>query len=345
MNKKSSIIILVLMIFTMGCIGEITQPNETIPPETTLPPITRLPSTTPAQTTQPPEKVGSIEYSNTNSLVDPAWIEEHIDDPNIKLIDLSVSKSQYDEGHIKGSVFVDWKTDIIDPEEDERYNIAPKEIIETLLGDKGVKEDTTIVLYDNLDNRLSTRMFWTLRYYGHKDVRILNGGRKIWESSGKSYTAEVPEIAKTTYTISSININYLTDIDYIKMNLDNPEVLLIDGRPTGMYTGEKAGAVFHTKKEHARRGHIPGAINIPWKENLNEDGRFKSAEELKKLYEATGVTKDKIITTYCNEGLHASPPWFVLNELLGYPDVRLYDNSMSEWANNPDVPIKMGSEP
>lgn len=282
-------------------------------------------------------------YSNPNALVDAAWVEAHLEDPNVRIIDLSFQKDQYLDGHIKGAVYVDWRKDIIDPEDTQRYNIAPKEKIEKLLGDLGITEDTTIVLYDNLDNRLSTRMYWTLRYYGHKDVRILNGGRSAWERAGKGYTTELPDITKTEYKVKKINSRYLADLNYVKNNLDNPNVVLIDGRPPEQYTGEKAGKAFHTGKEHSRRGHIPGAINIFWKENLREDGTFKSAEELRAMYESKGITKEKIVVTYCNEGLHASPPWFVLKELLGYPDVRLYDSSMTEWANDPQLPIETGS--
>ncbi|RMF90459.1 MAG: sulfurtransferase [Methanobacteriota archaeon] len=278
-------------------------------------------------------------------LVDPAWVQSHLDDPGVRIIDLSSSPAVYENGHIKGAVYVDWRSDIADPEQVDRYNIAPREQIEALLGRLGVDEDTTIVLYDNLDNRLSTRTYWTLKVYGHEDVRILDGGRRAWEAAGGEYTAEAPEITATDYRAKGVNSEIKTDMGFILDNLDNPDVVLIDGRPSEMYTGEKAGVVFNTKAEHKRRGHIPGALNIPWKENLNEDGTFKSPEELKSLYESHGVTPDKTVVTYCNEGLHASPPWFVLSELLGYPDVRLYDDSMAEWANRDDTPMNTGPDP
>lgn len=278
-------------------------------------------------------------------LVDPAWVEGHLADPGVRIIDLSSRPEVYDEGHIKGAVYVDWKRDIADPGQIDRYNIAPPEQIEALLSRLGITPDTTIVLYDNLDNRLSTRTLWTLRYYGHENIKILNGGRKAWEGAGKTYSAEDVVVEKSDYTIKKVNAQLKTDKDFILENLDNDNVVLIDGRPTPMYTGETAGVVFNTKKEHARKGHIPGALNIPWKENLRDDGTFKSISELQELYESKGVTKDKLVVTYCNEGLHASPPWFVLHELLGYPDVKLYDDSMAEWANLPDTPIKTGPDP
>ena len=282
------------------------------------------------------------EYANPNALVTPDWLENNLDDPNIRIIDLSYD---YYEGHIKNSVFVDWIDDTTDPEDVERYTIAKKEAIESLLSRISVKEDTIIILVDDLQNRISMRMFWVLKYYGHEDIRILDGGRVAWENAGKSYTDEIPEISETNYKVAKVNEQHRVKFDFIKDNFDSPDVVLIDNRGPAQYSGEKAGAVYNTGEKHKRKGHIPGAINVPWNDNLKEDDTFKSYQELLKEYKDKGIAKDKFVITYCNEGLHAAASWFVLSELLGYPKVSVYDESMAEWANRDDVPMTMGPNP
>ncbi len=281
----------------------------------------------------------------TSVLVDPAWLEQRLNDPRVRILDLGQKKEQYDKAHIPQAAFVHWVDDITDPSDRRRYTVAPKKSVETLLGKLGVTAKTTIVLYDDLDSRISTRMFWMLRYYDHHDMHILDGGKQAWKRAGKPFNSDVPDFAKTSYRIGKVNSDYRAGMEFIKLRLDSRQLALIDGRPADQYSGEKPGKVFHTGKEHARRGHIPGAVNIVWKDNLNEDGTFKHVKDLQKLYARHGVTSKKAIVTYCNEGLHAAHPWFVLTELLGHRNIRLYDESMVEWANAPKVPIVVGTKP
>jgi len=283
-------------------------------------------------------------YANPDALVTQEWLEQHLQDPDIRVVELLYSANYYD-GHITRSVLVDWVYDITDPAYPDRYIVAKKEAIELLLGRIGVKEDTGIVLVDDLQNRLSMMMFWILRYYGHEKVHILNGGRVAWEAAGKTYTKQNTEITETEYTVKKVNENYRVGFDFIRDSLNNLNVVLIDSRSPQQYSGEEPGAVYHTGELHKRRGHVPGAINMPWDSNLREDNTFKSYDELLQMYTDKGITNDKLVVTYCNEGLHAAANWFVLYELLGYSNVAVYNESMAEWANRDDVPMTEGPNP
>jgi len=274
-------------------------------------------------------------------LVNPEWLEKNAKSPDVRLIGLGQKQEQYELAHIPGEVFVDWRTEITDPKHPDRFNLPPKAQIEKLLSRLGVTKDTTIVLTDNLSSRLSARMFWTLRYYGHKNIKLLDGGRKGWVQSGRGFTREVPKIKPTRYVTGDHDTSQYANLAAVKANLEDEDCVLIDGRPTKQYTGELPGKAYHNEKEHKRKGHIVNAKNIVWKDNFNDDGTFKSVEELKKLYDSSGATSHKGIITYCNEGLHAAPPWFVLTELLGHSNVKLYDDSMSEWANRDNTPMEM----
>jgi len=284
------------------------------------------------------------EYANPGALVSPEWLEQHLQDPQIRVIEL-LYNSSYSRAHIKGSVFVDWIHDLSDPTYPDRYIVASKAAIGELLGKIGVNRNTTVVLVDDLQNRLSMFMFWVLAYYGHDNARILNGGRSAWEAAGMPYTDEVTQVVETQYVVQETNQQYRVGLDFIRENLNNSDVVLVDARSPQQYSGEEPGRVFNTGQAHKRLGHIPGAINIPWKSNLRADNTFKSYEELLSLYNSKGITKDKFVVTYCNEGLHAAADWFVLHELLGYPNVAVYNESMAEWANREDVPIVLGPNP
>ncbi len=273
-------------------------------------------------------------------LVNPDWLVQHIADPDVRLIGLGQTREQYNEAHIPGEVFVDWKTEITDPAQPDRYTLLPQAQLEALLGRLGITPDTTIVVSDNLSSRLSARMFWTLKHYGHEKIRLLDGGRKAWIQSGHSFEKEIPQIKPTIYKVARVVTGNQTDAATVMAHLDDQQTCLIDGRPAEQFSGEQPGKAFHTGKEHKRRGHILNAQNIAWTENFNEDGTFKSPDELRQLYSRAGATDDKLVITYCNEGLHAAPPWFVLTEILGYPDVKLYDESMVEWANRDDTPME-----
>ena len=250
--------------------------------------------------------------------------------------------TEYLSSHIPNASFLDWRKDITDSSDPGKYTILSKEELQRLLSKHGVEPDSIIVLYDNFTSRLSTRMYWTLRYYGHKDIRILDGGEQAWATAGYPLVEEVPQYSASNYQVSEVNFHLLASRDYVAEGLAGTDMILVDGRPSAQYTGDAAGKVFHTGVEHSRKGHIYGAKNVVWKDNFRPDGTFKPVEELRALYLQRHVDANKSVVTYCNEGLHAAPPWFVLHELLGYQDVRLYDNSLAEWANEFETPMKTG---
>jgi len=275
-------------------------------------------------------------------LVNAQWLMANLDDRSLRLFDLGKSRPEYLRSHIANASFLDWRTDITDSSDPGKYTLLSKQDLERLLSKHGVETDSVIVLYDNLTSRLSTRMYWTLQYYGHQNIRILDGGEQAWLSAGYPLVEEAPHYAASIYEVSEINSELLADREYIVEGLARNEIVLVDGRPSAQYTGDTPGKVFHTGVEHNRKGHIYGAKNVVWKDNFRPDGTFKSIEELRELYLQHHVEDGKPVVTYCNEGLHAAPPWFVLHELLGYEDVRLYDNSLAEWANDTQTPMKTG---
>ena len=258
---------------------------------------------------------------------------------DVRLVEVGQDREGYRKGHLPNAVFIDWVDDIIDPQRPERYNVVSKSEMESLLSRLGVTRTTHVVLYDDLSSRLSTRMYWSLKHYGHDRVHVLDGGRAAWIAAGNPMSRDTVVVPRTTYEINRVNEKYRVTMAYIHSHLDHPDVQLVDGRPPDQYSGEDVGRVFHTGKPHKNRGHIPGAVNIFWKDNFNEDGTFRSTASLRELYRQRGIRPETTIVTYCNEGLHAAPPWFVLKELLGYEDVRVYDDSMSEWANE-SMPTK-----
>ena len=251
---------------------------------------------------------------------------------DIRILELSTLRSEFDKGHLPGAQFVHWVDDITDPQESERYNILKSGEAELFMR-LGISNDTHVILYDRMQSRVSTRMFWMMKIFKHEKVQVLDGGFALW-SKTNTPTKKVAEFPRGSYQIDSKNEDLIADLEYVKQRIKDKETTMIDGRPPKQFSGEEAGKVFHTKVAHKRRGHVPGAVNITWKDNFNEDGTFKSADQLRKLYSAKGALESKEVITYCNEGLHAAPPWFVLTQILGRSDVRLYDDSMAEWANS-----------
>ncbi len=279
------------------------------------------------------------------ALVDVTWIQARIDSPRVCILELGPDIRRYRQGHIPGARFVHWVDDITEPADQARYTVAPPEMIEALLCRLGVQNDTTIVLYDDLNSRVSARMFWTLRYYGHKEIRILDGGRNAWPTAGQEFVTETTRVEPREYKIVSTLKKHRICLKQLRNQLGKPGISIIDGRPAAQYTGEEPGKVYHTGKAHDQRGHIPGAVNILWTDNFREDGTFRSPAELSQMYEDHGVTRSHRVIAYCNEGLHAAPVWFVLTELLGYDKVQVYDESMAQWANDRELPVRQGDQP
>ena len=308
----------------------------------------RMPSTSPSAAKTHYQRVAEsqqpVELNQTLApLISPKDLQRNIEAADICILEIGKKKSDFDEGHVPGAQFVDWVADITDLSKADRYNIIDLPTMEKLLRRLGVKPDSRIVLYDRLNSRLSTRMYWTLKCYNHAEVQILDGGFEVWAASNQTSDI-VKSVEVSDYKIEKQNEKIVADLDFIKGHLDDPKVQFVDGRPVAQFTGDEPGTVFHTGKQHKHRGHIPGAVNVFWKDNFKPDGTFKSKTDLQALYSRNGIKSDSCVVTYCNEGLHAAPPWFVLTEILGFGDVRVYDDSMSEWANS-DIPIEKSDDP
>jgi len=256
----------------------------------------------------------------------------------LRVIEAGRYEKDFNAGHLPSAAFVHWVKDMTDPEHVAMYKNPDATNFAATMSRLGIKKDDRIVIYDRLANRLSTRLYWTLKYYGHEQVQVLDGGFNMWKAKFELST-DAEEAEASEYEIGSMNTEIHAAMEEVAEQLKDSETCLIDGRPGEQFSGEIAGKVFHTKKEHSRKGHIPGAVNVVWKENFNKDGTFKSVEELQALYKDAGVSPDHDVITYCNEGLHAAPPWFVLTRLLDYQNVRLYDNSMAEWSDS-DHPLE-----
>ena len=274
--------------------------------------------------------------TNTNVLVSTDWAEEHLNDENVRFVEVDVDTSSYETGHIPGAVGWNWKTQLQDQ---YRRTIATQDDFEKLLQESGIDNDTSVVLYGDNNNWFAAWAYWLLKYYGHNDVKILDGGRKKWVNENRELTKEVPQYSSTNYKVKDVREEYRAYRDEIKENLDNNNVGLVDVRSPDEYSG-KILAPEGLNELSQRAGHIPGANNIPWSKAVNEDGTFKSKEELQKLYEEQGITPDKKVIAYCRIGERSAHSWFVLNELLDFPEVKNYDGSWTEWGNLIDAPIE-----
>lgn len=269
-------------------------------------------------------------------LVTTDWAADHLTDEGVRFVEVDVNTKSYDTGHITGAVGWNWKKELQDQ---LRRTIASKEDFEKLLQKSGIDADTTVVLYGDNNNWFAAWAYWLLKYYGFDDVRILDGGRLKWEAEGRELTTDVPEYESTDYTVSEIKGEYRAFRDDIKERLNAGDFGLVDVRSPDEFTG-KILAPPGLDELSQRAGHIPGASNIPWSKAVNEDGTFKSKEELTKIYADEGITPDKEIIAYCRIGERSAHSWFVLNELLEFPTVRNYDGSWTEWGNLIDAPIE-----
>ncbi len=276
-------------------------------------------------------------YVHPEALVDANWVADHVHDPNVRLIEVDVDTSAYNQGHIRGAIGFNWQKELQD-----QVVRAPlsKEHLEDLLSRAGVNNDTTIVLYGDNNNWFAAWAFWILKYYGHQDVRLLDGGRVKWLADNRETTTEIPEYARTTYHAQTPNSDIRAFRDQILSELSNAGVALVDVRSPGEYSGELLAPANLPQEGAQRGGHIPGAANIPWSQAVQADGTFKPADELRSLYEGKGITSEKDIVAYCRIGERSSHTWFVLSYLLGYPNVRNYDGSWTEWGSLIGAPIE-----
>jgi thiosulfate/3-mercaptopyruvate sulfurtransferase len=284
--------------------------------------------------------MSATSYAHPEVLVDTRWTEEHIKDSRVRIAEVDYDpKANYQLGHVPGAVLFDWRQDINDP---VSRNVLNKQACEDLLQRAGVNNDSTLVLYGDFNNWFAAFAFWVFKYYGFKDVRIMNGGRKKWLEEDKEISKDIPNYPKGSYKASDPDKNIRVFLDEVKQALDARDgIKMVDVRSPKEFTGEILAPPEYPTEHAQRGGHIPGAENIPWAQAVNDkDGTFKSVEELRKLYESKGITQDKEIIAYCRIGERSSHTWFVLKYLLGYPDVKNYDGSWTEWGNMIANPIE-----
>ena len=275
-------------------------------------------------------------YVNSDTLVTTEWLAEHLDDPGQRLIEVDVKPAAYEGGHIEGAVGWDWKKDL---QHETVRDIASREALEQKLGESGVTPDTTILLYGDNNNWFAAYAYWALKYYGHDDVKLVNGGRVKWEAEGRPYTTDVPQVEKTDYHFLGEPREEIRA--YRDQVLDRiGKAGMVDVRSPGEYSGQLLAPENLPQEGAQRGGHIPTAVNIPWATAVREDGTFKSADELRQIYGGKGISADGEVIAYCRIGERSAHTWFVLQELLGYPDVRNYDGSWTEWGSSIRVPIE-----
>ena len=277
------------------------------------------------------------EYTHPEVLVDTAWVSDHLNDPKVRLIEADEDVLLYEVGHIQNAVKLDWHVDVQDP---IRRDFVSKEDFEKLASRYGISNDTTVVFYGDRNNWYAAYSFWLFKLYGHKDARIMNGGRTKWEAEGRSYTKDVPEFSRTTYHAQEANLSIRAFRRQVEDLLGKSGYALVDVRSPDEYTGKLLHMVNYPQEGAQRGGHIPTARSIPWSKAAREDGTFKSAEDLRQLYGGEGVTPDKQVVAYCRIGERSAHTWFVLTQLLGYSNVRNYDGSWTEWGNLVGAPIE-----
>jgi thiosulfate/3-mercaptopyruvate sulfurtransferase len=269
-------------------------------------------------------------------LVSTDWVAQHRTDASVRVVEVDVDTAAYDQGHVPGALGWNWTTELCDT---LVRDIVPKPKLEKLLGASGITPDTTIVLYGDNNNWFAAWAFWQLKVYGHKDVRIMNGGRKKWLAEGRDVEPGKPAVKATTYTAKDADLSIRAFLPEVQKAMGRSNVALVDVRSPQEFTGEIL-APPGLPETCQRGGHIPGAKSIPWGKACNEDGTFKSPEELQQLYGSQGVTPDKDVIAYCRIGERSSHTWFVLKYLLGYQNVKNYDGSWTEWGNLVGAPVE-----
>ena len=271
--------------------------------------------------------------SRADVLVDADWVEAHLDDPKVVLVEVDEDVSAYDTGHIQGAVRLDWKTELQDQ---VRRDFVSKEQFEELLSQKGVGNDHTVVLYGGNNNWFAAYAYWYFKLYGHADVKLLDGGRKKWELDGRALTADTPARDKTSYTAKEQDksIRAFRDETIEAIGKKN----LVDVRSPDEFSGKILAPAHLPQEQSQRAGHIPTAINVPWSKAANDDGTFRSDDELRELYKDLDTSKETI--AYCRIGERSSHTWFALHELLGEKNVKNYDGSWTEYGSLVGVPVE-----
>jgi thiosulfate/3-mercaptopyruvate sulfurtransferase len=275
-------------------------------------------------------------YARPDTLVTTEWVANHLNDPKVHTVEVDVDTAAYQQGHIPGAVGWNWSTQLCDT---QVRDIIPRVQLERLLGTSGINKDATVILYGDNNNWFAAWAFWQLKIYGHEDVRIMNGGRKKWLAESRGLSTDVPQVEPAHYVAREPDLTIRAFLSEVQRIDTRNGGVLVDVRSPQEFTGEIL-APPGLPETCQRGGHIPGARSIPWAKACNEDGTFKSYEDLARLYEGEGVTRDKKVVAYCRIGERSSHSWFVLKYLLGYPNVKNYDGSWTEWGNLVGAPVE-----
>ena len=277
------------------------------------------------------------DYVHPEVLVSTEWVAQHLNDPKVRIVESDEDVLLYDIGHVPNAVKVDWHTDLNDPLVRDYLNA---EQFSALLQAKGIAADSTVVFYGDKNNWWACYALWVFKLFGFKDTRIMNGGRKKWIDEGRELSKAVPNFARTNYQAPPRDDHPIRAFrNDVRFQIEQKKPL-VDVRSPGEYSGQLLHMPDYPQEGALRGGHIPGAKNIPWARAVQDDGTFKPAAELKELYEPQGIVPDKEIIAYCRIGERSSHTWFVLTYLLGYPNVRNYDGSWTEWGNLVGAPIE-----
>lgn len=278
-----------------------------------------------------------MSVTTTRALVTTQWLAEYLADPAVVVAEVDENPDLYEDGHIPGAVKLHWRDDL---QNQLVRDVVSKEQFERLMRERGISNDTTVVLYGDKNNWFAAYAYWYLKLFGHADVRLLDGGRQKWIDEGRELTIVLPSPGVGAYTVGPTDESIRVRRDEVLARLRDPTVVLVDVRSPQEFAGELIAPPGYEQEGATRAGHIPGARSIPWATAVRDDGTFRDLEELRELYAAEGVTPDKEVRAYCRIGERSAHTWFVLRELLGYQSVRNYDGSWTEWGNLVDVPIE-----
>jgi thiosulfate/3-mercaptopyruvate sulfurtransferase len=283
-------------------------------------------------------------YANPDVLVSTDWVNEHLNDPGIRIVESDEDVLLFELGHVPGAVKIDWHDDLQSHKTRDFIDAAE---FDALMSRMGISRDTTVIFYGDKNNWWAAYAYWFFRYMGHDNAKIMDGGRKKWEAEGRPMTREETKVEPAQYSgskprpeLRAYRDEVVEHIGYKRLQKVAETKPTVDVRSPGEYSGELLHMPDYPQEGALRGGHIPGAANVPWARAANDDGTFKSASELRDIYEGVGITPDKEVVVYCRIGERSSHTWFVLHELLGYPNVRNYDGSWTEWGNVIGVPIE-----
>ncbi len=303
------VVSLLLVVLVSGCAPAIAQPTGGVAPVEAV-----------------------TEYVNADALVDTQWLLDHLDDEGVRLVEISTKPEDYAAGHLPGALHFHGVAELTNPEDATQGQILTQAGLSELMSRNGIGNEDTVVFYDRSSNLWASRAYWALKYYQHDDVRIYNGGATRWLADSQELSADTVNVEATEYVAGEADDALRTTTEYVLEHLEDEDALLCDTRSLDEFAGTDARA--------AKGGHVPGAINVEWVHAVNEDGTFKDASTLYDLYTKAGFAPDKEIITYCQTGVRGAHTWFVLSELLGFPNVRNYDGSWEEYGNREDTPVQ-----